>query len=120
MPTNRLLACPFCGRHVRIAESACPFCESPLPPDFAEATLPQAPGTRLSRAALFALGATSLTLATACSHPDGATTPPTAKLAGDQTVSSKSDASRGRVDDVDDNDAAAVAVYGGPPPDQAK
>jgi hypothetical protein len=116
----RLLACPACGRHVRVSESACPFCKSPLPPDFAEATLPRGPGARMSRAALLAFGATSLTLAAACSRPDGRTAPVTATPAVDQAVSSKSDAGSTAADRVDDTDGAAVAVYGGPPPDQAK
>ena len=128
MGTKRLLACPSCGRHVRIAELACPFCEAPLPLSFANAIIPQVasgapPGIRLSRGALFALGATSLTLAAACSHPEGVATADasavTAEAAGrDQGVSSSSDAGQGL--DDDDTDGAAVAVYGGPPPDQAK
>jgi len=80
MNKARLLACPACQRHVRSSEAVCPFCAASIPISFKDAPPPRAPTRRLSRAALYAFGATSLTLATACS---------------------------GSVTDVEDNDASA-------------
>jgi len=121
MGTNRLLACPSCGRHVRSAESTCPFCESLLPANFANACTPQPPGLRLSRAALYALGATSLTLASACSRAESSTSSTDAGVVAvdaglDGGVSSKSKDGRAEADDDYDTDGASIAVYGGPPP----
>jgi hypothetical protein len=123
MGIHRLLACKSCGRHVRITESACPFCESPLPPNLAKAIRPQAPGLHLSRAALYAFGATSLTLAAACSRAEGekssdASETVTVEAGHDQGVRSTTDAGGAEADQGDDG--ATVAMYGGPPPDQAK
>jgi hypothetical protein len=50
-----LSSCPDCSRHVRVNESACPFCGVSLDLDGGEPILPQ---RRLGRAALFAFGAT--------------------------------------------------------------
>ena len=53
---NQLIPCPGCNRHVRQAESSCPFCSAALSlADVPEHTLPR---TRLGRAATFAFGAT--------------------------------------------------------------
>ena len=54
-----LAACPSCARHVRINESRCPFCSVGLEGAFANRPSPLAAVGRLSRAALFALGATA-------------------------------------------------------------
>jgi len=75
MTKARLLACPSCSRHVRATERACPFCAAALPETFAAAPAPRPPPKRLSRGALYAFGATSITLATACSS-GGGTVPP--------------------------------------------
>ena len=48
-----LRPCPECRRHVRIDETACPFCRAVLAP----ATPPTLPVGRLTRAAVFAAGA---------------------------------------------------------------
>jgi hypothetical protein len=52
---SRLEPCPSCARHVRLQESACPFCQQPL----ALSELPPRPlpRKRLGRAATFAFGA---------------------------------------------------------------
>jgi len=52
----RLSPCPSCTRHVRISESICPFCAATMPERAAadDAALPVA---RLSRGAVYALGA---------------------------------------------------------------
>jgi hypothetical protein len=73
MNKARLLACPSCARHVRATEPACPFCAALLPDTFAAAPAPRAPKKRLNRAALYAFGATSITVATACSSGGGTT-----------------------------------------------
>src|SRR5580658_775358 len=56
-----LRPCPGCSRHVRVSESACPFCAGKLDDAFRSIPSPRALAVgRLSRAALFALGASSL------------------------------------------------------------
>jgi hypothetical protein len=52
---------------VRASEEACPFCAATLPVELRSAPSRQAPKKRLSRAALYAFGATSIGLVTACS-----------------------------------------------------
>ncbi len=53
---TQLIPCPGCNRHVRQAETSCPFCSAPLSlADVPEHLLPR---TRLGRAATFAFGAT--------------------------------------------------------------
>jgi hypothetical protein len=64
MTRAHLVACSACARHVRATEATCPFCKAAL----AVAASPRkAPTERLSRAALYALGVGSLTVAAACS-----------------------------------------------------
>jgi len=58
-----LRPCPSCARHVRAAETACPFCASALAPTSIAAP---AVGERLGRAALFAFGAAVATNAIGC------------------------------------------------------
>lgn len=50
----QLEPCPHCQRHVKISETACPFCGGSL----ADLTAPPrfAPAARLGRAAVFAFG----------------------------------------------------------------
>jgi hypothetical protein len=64
---SHLVPCPECSRHVRVSETACPFCALPL--DLAGTPEPQLPRTRLGRAATFAFGATLVSAAAlaACS-----------------------------------------------------
>jgi hypothetical protein len=66
MTTRRHLAmCPSCARHVRVDESACPFCQASLSDEF-RATPPRPrPAVRLSRAALYAFGVGALSLSAA-------------------------------------------------------
>jgi hypothetical protein len=56
MSQSHLAACPCCARHVRVSESACPFCRSALSDAFRATLARQAPRVRLTRAALFAFG----------------------------------------------------------------
>jgi hypothetical protein len=67
MNKARLLACPSCLRHVRVTEDTCPFCAGAVPASFRNLPAPRPPTRRLSRAALYAFGATSIGLVTACS-----------------------------------------------------
>jgi hypothetical protein len=64
---KHLVPCPECSRHVRVSETECPFCASPL--DLAGTPEPQLPRGRLSRAATLAFGATlvSASALAACS-----------------------------------------------------
>ncbi|HET6283691.1 MAG TPA: hypothetical protein VFH73_22235 [Polyangia bacterium] len=62
---SQLRPCPSCARHARIVETVCPFCHAALPDSFGLAPFPDRSGRLLSRAALFALGA-SLMGAPAC------------------------------------------------------
>jgi len=62
---SHLAACPACARHVRVSEPSCPFCHEALPSSFRELVAPPPPATRLSRAALYALGVGTLSAATA-------------------------------------------------------
>ena len=68
MSNSHLRACPTCARHVRVRETACPFCGAALSEAFRASPAPKAPSTRLGRAALYALGAGSMSVAAACSN----------------------------------------------------
>ncbi len=72
MTPSHLVACPSCARHVRVTERACPFCSSVLSATLRSSPAPRAPAARLSRAALYAFGAGTLSMASAC----GGTTSP--------------------------------------------
>jgi hypothetical protein len=47
-----LAPCPSCSRHVRVSDSACPFCSATLPADLAGQGASPLPSERLGRAAL--------------------------------------------------------------------
>ena len=64
MKKTHLVACPACARHVRVNETACPFCSTTLGDDVHAASPKRAPRERLGRAALVAFGAG--TIAVAC------------------------------------------------------
>jgi hypothetical protein len=120
MADTRLLPCPSCARHVRAFEAACPFCASALPAFPAAAPIARAGGKRLSRAALFALGASAAAIA-ACS--DAGTTQ---SLYGGPAVDSGQDSPSpaplyggAPVDASDDAPVLVDAAYGGPPQDAA-
>jgi hypothetical protein len=67
MNSSRLLACPSCKRHVRASEDTCPFCAAAVPQELRAVPAPRPPTVRLSRAALYVFGATSIGVAVACS-----------------------------------------------------
>ncbi len=93
MSLTRLVVCPACARHVRVDETACPFCGTGLPPHM-QPKVAVAPPAGLGRAALYAfrVGTLSLTAtAAACggsvsgSSGDGA--PPPDAAIGDSPES---------------------------------
>ena len=92
MPTTR--PCPSCARHVRVSEAACPFCGASLDRSLQTTPAPLPPAARLSRAALFALGASTVSLAAACG---GATVGADGPLPG-EAGSAPSDGSDKRAD----------------------
>lgn len=69
MSDGRLVPCPFCNRHVRAHERACPHCAGALPETIAPAPARRLPG-RLSRSALVAFGAGTAMAAAACGAVD--------------------------------------------------
>jgi hypothetical protein len=81
MSRIHLIACPGCARHVRVSEAICPFCKGDIGEALRASTPRQAPAQRLSRAALYAFGVGSITIATACGgdvsvvHPPYGTAP---------------------------------------------
>ncbi|RYZ08152.1 MAG: hypothetical protein EOO73_08805 [Myxococcales bacterium] len=132
---SRLEPCPSCSRHVRVGESACPFCERSLP-----VTAPPRrpmPSGRLSRAATLAFGASVLgaTALVACEddEPDpGAVVPiygaplggssnevpePGASGQGGQAGAPAAEGGQSGAPPAESRGAGgqAFAVYGGPP-----
>ncbi len=110
-----LAPCPSCRRHVRVVESACPFCSAAIDP---QRIAPRAmPTQRLGRAAVAAFGALVVTAAPGCGT---STTPPDAYhddafygLGGDVYGAPPHDA---WVDDAG-HDGGLAGAYGGPPVD---
>ena len=124
MSDARLLPCPSCERHVRASEEACPFCAAALPERPAPAPLPRTPAVRLSRAAMFALGATAAAVA-ACSSSGPVYGGP-ADSGGAPGDSGRQDAPVPQpiyggppVDSGGDGPFLADAAYGGPLKDAA-
>jgi hypothetical protein len=103
MSQAHLIPCPDCARHVRAFESLCPFCASAIPETLRAGVPARRPTGRLTRAALYTFGATSLTLAAACSS--------TSEPSG--TSDAASDVSQ--ADGTGSPDA--IAHYGCPPAD---
>ncbi len=111
----RLAGCPSCSRHVRVDEPTCPFCSVALEACFRATAAPRQVAARLSRAALYALGASSLTVV-ACgtsSPPYGQ--PPTIDSGATSMDSGLRDG--GARDDGSQPDVMGGALYGGPPQD---
>lgn len=121
---TQLIPCPGCNRHVRQAETSCPFCATALSLEhIAPAALPR---TRLGRAATFAFGATLVGATTllACggesedkkpggggSSSGGTSSGGSNSNAGDQNFGGS-----GVVGPVYGAPAAGTAaIYGGPP-----
>ncbi len=91
-----LTPCPSCARHVRVHEASCPFCQATLPSSIAALKGRELPRARLSRAALFALGTSAATAATACG---GMTTPSGTPVDSDAAQADGNASSSGGDDD---------------------
>jgi hypothetical protein len=61
-----LAPCPACTRLVRVDERTCPFCAAALDESFRATPMPRPSAGRLSRAAMAALGAGTVSVAFAC------------------------------------------------------
>jgi len=120
MADTRLLPCPSCSRHVRAFEDACPFCAAALVAPVS-GPAPRTPAQRLSRAALFALGASAAAVA-ACS---GSVTPLYGAPASDSgALDGKADGDMQKVPpygippmDAGNDGPVPAPLYGAPPPD---
>jgi hypothetical protein len=81
---TQLEACPHCDRHVKISESACPFCARSLVDAFANLAPRLAPRARLGRAATFAFGVSIAVTQGACTeHGKGGPPSPDASVRPD-------------------------------------
>jgi hypothetical protein len=123
MSQSHLAACPFCWRHVRVSEPACPFCGRDLNNASCSVRGPQVPAVgRLSRAALFALGAGGVMATSACGSPSpparadcdasGVECAPFADAAPDAAPSDATAANA----EGSDGSLLGLAMYGCPPP----
>jgi hypothetical protein len=63
MSNPHLRPCTGCSGHIRVSETACPFCGGLLDSAFRASPAPQRPAARLARAALFAASAAASTAA---------------------------------------------------------
>ncbi len=129
MTQSHLRPCPSCARHVRVSEGGCPFCGESFSDEFRAVPRPLGPGARLGRAALFAFGTGTLTLASACSSssstpayglPPGTPVPvygaPVMFDAGDgdDGETTASDAAVGTDASATDDAPVATPAYGAP------
>ena len=100
-----LIPCPSCHRHVRVADTACPFCSSSLPEG--ARPVPSAT-TRLGRGALFAFAVS----VAACG---GTTESEPATDGGGTDTGATKDSGSG---DTSVTDTGTLSgAYGSPPPD---
>jgi hypothetical protein len=106
--SGHLATCPACARHVRVTETACPFCRETFQVSFGESAPRRAPMVRLRRAALYALGVGTLTMSTACSKTTSSVD------AGGDTDAGQSSAGPAPQDAAMDS-LQVVALYGMPP-----
>ena len=102
MSPTALAPCPACNRHVRAAETSCPFCDAAQPDRTLDGD-PRLPRKRLGRAALMTAGAALLGAAEACGD----------SLQGnDASTNTDTAADTSGVDD-----GGPVALYGAPAPE---
>jgi hypothetical protein len=108
---SQLRPCDVCGRHVRVVEARCPFCDAAL----ALASSPRPHVPRLRRAALFAFGAATTAATTTIAACSSGTSLPTAEGG---TTSSEGGSDSASAPDIFVPDTGAVAKpYGAPPAD---
>jgi hypothetical protein len=113
--------CESCGRHIRVSEASCPFCDGVTSATFRARPAPQPSTKRLSRAALLVFSAA--TAGAGCSSSSD--TPSTTTDTGADTGSPVVDAAYGGPPDTGAKDSEADAAdtgiptvdaaYGGPP-----
>lgn len=96
-----LVPCPSCGRHIRVAEAACPFCSSAVPEGIETRVIPSA-NRRLTRAAAFVFGAA--VAVTGCGS----------ETSGGGSSNGSSSSTSGGSDGGPDDDGGAMAEYGAP------
>jgi hypothetical protein len=111
-----LVPCINCGRHVRTSDTSCPFCGHTVESDASARAVGRTHGARLTRAALFAFGATAAACSPASDNTDAqvqdsATDAGTMALYGGPPVFVGVRATGSR------DDAGTMALYGGPPVD---
>lgn len=107
-----LVPCVVCQRHIRAGEASCPFCNAAI--EVQRTWLASGRVARLSRAALFTVGATLAGVTTqGCG---GTASEETAVEAGDETQGGEdSDAAAPEPEqEVEEDDGGQVAAYGGP------
>ena len=110
--SDLLEKCTSCARHVRQSEASCPFCGVVLPASFRVRRGKPRPAGRLSRAALWALGASSVGVVplTACGSDDSF-------VSGEPDASLLDAAYGGPPIHEDAAPETTDAAYGGPPVD---
>lgn len=112
-----LAPCPSCARHVRRAETACPFCGTALSLAPSASRLPT---ERLGRAAIFAFGAAMATSVAACSTSttqgtDAATAPDAGGVDASPEDAASPDGGATTSPDAASPDAGVFPPYGTPP-----
>lgn len=116
-----LVPCTNCSRHVRAAETACPFCRHALPQDLAKRAVPSLT-RRLDRLATFtfAVGLTVAACGGATGGDDGTDDQQTTQQDDEAALKKKKDAGAkedaGCSEDTQTHDAGGFhALYGMPP-----
>jgi len=107
--------CESCGRHIRVSEDACPFCDGVTSSAFRAQRAPAAPNKRLSRAALFMFGAASATAGAGCSS-SASVTPVYGAPADTGILETSSDGGVDASDGGVDSAKADTLDTGGPTP----
>ena len=102
---NQLEPCPHCHRHVRVDETACPFCAGAV--DFTGVAPRVLPRIRLGRAATFAFGIAASACGSDAPKPD-------ARPADAHVVDAPHDA---HAPDAFVDPDAGVAIYSAAPTD---
>ncbi len=115
----QLEPCPTCQRHVRISESACPFCGGDVREAFSTLTPRAAPRTRLGRAALFAFGITAAASAIPGCGDDGDDEGDKTSDAGQNGSEDGGATDGGQAGGNNDDSGGVVALYGAAPPEDA-
>lgn len=113
MSGTLLAPCPSCSRHVRVSEERCPHCAVALSNEFRSVPVAKAPSSRLSRAALYALGVGAIGTTVGCTTAAPAYGgPPVDRFQADAGEQAAQDAQSTRATIVD----SPRAAYGAPPP----